>query len=316
MASRFLIGSLLLVTAIGCNPTHSHVVSMTPESGSTIDDPPTEIAVRFDRAMDPSTIDGNTFVVEGSVRGGYDGAVTYDPLTRTAFFRPTTAFDRGEQVMVSLTRSIQSSSDKELRPFRGEFHVRAPEVYMPPPMEVLSIDPVDGTVGVAALPSFQIHFSAIANPFTVTAETVHVFGSRSGAIEPTFPNLFLGGDTLTVQLSRSLLAGERVTLELGGGLASTEGAELLPVRFGFTAHNTAPTTNPTSVSSASIDIDGRVVFLDADGDARDEWVAVHTDGRLEAQELIVDAPSAIEVQILSEGVADVAVGDFDGDGRA
>ncbi len=305
----------LAFTAGACNVRHSHVSSTNPENGSTVDEAPRSIEVKFDSAMESTTISTATFLVDGSTHGRFQGSVSYDALTQTASFTPTEPLQQGEVVTITLTNDIESTSDKPLRAFVAVFTVRPPK--QPDPFDVVSIDPARETVGVADRPTIKVRFTTTYNPFTVTADTVLVSGSRSGTIEPVFPNVLMGIDELTIQLDRALIAGERLTVSLGGGLASVEGAVLETTRIEYTVATEAALASPTGIASGALpSSDARVIFLDVDRDGRDEWVVIHRDGRIEAQELIVDTVSALEIQQLSEGVIDTVVGDFDGDGRS
>ena len=215
---------------------------------------------------------------------------------------------------VTLTDDIQSISDKALRSYVGQFTVRPPK--QPDPIEVVSCSPLDETVTLDDRPTIQVQFNTMLNPFTVTEDTVLIMGSHSGTIAPSFPNVLMGGDELTIQLERALIAGERVSIQLGGGLASAEGAILPTTRLAYTVATEAGTEFPTEIVSGSLpNLDGHVLLIDCDRDGRDEWVMIDRSGRVEAQELIVDTPSTIEVQQLGESVIDAVTGDFDGDGR-
>ncbi|MEM7261508.1 MAG: FG-GAP-like repeat-containing protein, partial [Planctomycetota bacterium] len=307
----------LAILTVACKVDHSRVVSMTPSSDSTVAEPPERVEVEFDRAMNGVTITDQTFVVEGSEHGRYDGVVTYHTLTSSASFVPSTPFERGETITVTLSKEIESNSNKKLRTFVGAFSIAPPVIFVPDPIQVVDVDPSNETIGLSTLPTVRIAFDQAYNPFTVTEETVFVYGSRSGTITPTFPNVLMGFDELTLQLGRELIAGERVTVILGAGLASVDGARLATTRLSFTVEVEAATGAPVLVSGGSVDAtNGRIVFLDADGDGRDEWVVIDPSGALSAQETVAGTPTTPELHTLPTGIRDHAVGDFDGDGRS
>ena len=63
----------------------------------------TDISVTFDVDMYAGSIDENTFLVHGRCSGPHDGAVVYDPPSRTATLDPALDFTEGELVTVVAT---------------------------------------------------------------------------------------------------------------------------------------------------------------------------------------------------------------------
>jgi len=96
----------------GWNPDQDsipHVVSTSPTQNELNVPVNTNISVTFDVAMDSSTINDSTFVVNARSTGLHLGTISYDTLTRTATFDPSNDFDVGEVVTMVLTTDIQSS---------------------------------------------------------------------------------------------------------------------------------------------------------------------------------------------------------------
>ena len=68
----------------------------------------TAISVTFGVAINPATLNANTFVVHGGYTGKLSGAYAYDSGTKTATFTPGSPFKVGEQVSVTVTRGVQT----------------------------------------------------------------------------------------------------------------------------------------------------------------------------------------------------------------
>ncbi|MBN2494108.1 MAG: PKD domain-containing protein [Deltaproteobacteria bacterium] len=70
--------------------------------------PPPHVIVRFDKDMDPSTIDDSTFQVHDEAMLDLDGTISYDPETRTARFVPDAPLDPAAEVhTVHLKKTIE-----------------------------------------------------------------------------------------------------------------------------------------------------------------------------------------------------------------
>jgi len=95
---------------MGALPTYKtapHIAQTNPAAFAQEVPRETVVQAVFDRPMDPTSINGDNFLVSGQ-GGDRSGTVTYDLLTKTATFTPTEPFDPGEAVQVRLTDSIAS----------------------------------------------------------------------------------------------------------------------------------------------------------------------------------------------------------------
>jgi hypothetical protein len=80
------------------------------------------VSVSFNVAMDVSTISSSTFRVITELGGVCAGSVTYNPLTKSATFLPSTSFEYGTTVWVTLTTAIKSQAGIPLiRPYSWSF---------------------------------------------------------------------------------------------------------------------------------------------------------------------------------------------------
>jgi Tol biopolymer transport system component len=87
------------------------VVSPAPDSASAV--VTTRVSATFDRAMNPETIDGASFVLTGPA-GDLTGTVSYDSDTNSAIFDPAEDLALGETYTGTLARTIRDSSGRTL----------------------------------------------------------------------------------------------------------------------------------------------------------------------------------------------------------
>lgn len=81
------------------------VAQTSPASYGELD-PAGVVAVTFDRAMDPATINQATFLVQDSSRSQVAGEITYDQAAHRATFTPAAALADGQVYAVTLTTGI------------------------------------------------------------------------------------------------------------------------------------------------------------------------------------------------------------------
>lgn len=103
--------SLLLVSEPSfAQPT---ITSHPPDQNSLDVSADTNIVVQFSENIENSTVDKDTFNVDGTMTGEIAGAFTGGG-TDTITFDPTTDFDPGEVVTVTLTTGIENTSGAAL----------------------------------------------------------------------------------------------------------------------------------------------------------------------------------------------------------
>ncbi len=102
----------LVAAAHGANS--ANVVSVTPSQNAVGIPVACNIIVSFDTDMNPSTLNNSTIFANCSFTGLKSGAISYDEITRTCTFNPSSDFLPGELITVSLTDGIQSSTGAAL----------------------------------------------------------------------------------------------------------------------------------------------------------------------------------------------------------
>ncbi|MEO0292606.1 MAG: FG-GAP-like repeat-containing protein [candidate division WOR-3 bacterium] len=122
---KVIIASLFFVFLVNANLTFAQeVVSVTPLQNAINVSKSTNVSVTFDQDMNPSTINGSTFIVYSLRRGLQTGTYTYNSGTRTATFDPDDDFAVGEIVSVILATDIEDAEGDTLRrPYEWSFTV-------------------------------------------------------------------------------------------------------------------------------------------------------------------------------------------------
>ena len=82
------------------------VISTSPAAGATSVATGTVIKATFNKDMDASTINTNTF----TMNGGISGSVTYDSTTKTATFTPSTSLAESTTYTATITTGVKDST--------------------------------------------------------------------------------------------------------------------------------------------------------------------------------------------------------------
>lgn len=322
---RKFILTLVAVGLAGCAPILTEVTSVSPAAGmdhQLIQDEFFKIQVVFDHRMDFSSVDDDSFVVNGFETGDIPGGFSLENGDYKVVFTAIADLIHDETITVRLTSSIRSQSGKALDPYSWNFEVISALPDNPPDdpptsdFLVASMNPSIESVTAAPGTLLQPTFTSPYDPFAAAGATVMVEGSRSGARQVTLQNVLIGIDTLTIVSDRPFLAGERVSVALLDGLFGFNGTPLDPTLLGVTVLNLGSDEWPgTTVDSGTSLGAGTIVFLDYDADGVDEWAIVGGDGIVELQDSSPSGPGNSTSWTLPEPLAGAAVGDFDGDGR-
>lgn len=298
----------------GCAPTEAKVRFIDPVAGATVQPDGKIIRVTFDRSMDASTITTATFLVSGSESGPHTGAIIYDDASYVVTFTIVGTLVPGETLTVTLTADIRSLSKKSLRRFSATFTVYEEPPVVLPPFDLESLTPTFETVSAPRLSAVTLGYSAVVNPFTVTAQSVRIEGERSGARSVAFENLFGGTGNVRAVVDRMFLAGERITVA-ARLLASIDGVAASPALLGFTVRNLASSWPEAPLAEGALAAGGWLQVADFDLDGRDEWLVCEADGTFTLQGATDGVPGLVQGFAFPGAVRAVAVGDVNGDRR-
>ncbi|MGE3166099.1 MAG: FG-GAP-like repeat-containing protein [Planctomycetota bacterium] len=307
------LGTICLALA-ACKPTESRVTGVLPAPGAVAAADVNTVTIAFDRPMQASTINTETFRVTGSDSGNHLGVIAYNASKQEATYVVERAFTAGETVTVALSDRVLSLSGKKLKQFVSTFTVYATPVIPPTPFTLDSMSPTFEATDAPRLTAIQLAYSSPFNPFTVGASTIQVIGERSGLRTLTFDNVFGGTGNVRFTVDRAFLAGERIHIAVNS-LASIQMVTAPAALLAFTAANVASEWPAAPLATLPATTETRVHLVDLDRDGRDEWLLVDATGAVSVQGLDSGTVSTPTTLLLPRPVVDSVVGDFNGDGR-
>ena len=97
------------------------VTNMSPRNASNGVSRSVNISVSFEAALNTTTVSATSFKVSGRQSGIHTGALTFALANTQVTLDPTTDFLPGEDVVVTLTAAIESSTGKPLVPYTFQF---------------------------------------------------------------------------------------------------------------------------------------------------------------------------------------------------
>ena len=88
-----LVATLFAIIAVSpLQAASPQVITVEPAQYSSGVSHSGEIAVTFNMAMNPATINSTSFIVYGSLSGMKAGVISYDPVLFKAIFNPSSRF--------------------------------------------------------------------------------------------------------------------------------------------------------------------------------------------------------------------------------
>ena len=175
--------------ANGCNPPPT-VVSVTPLNGATGVCPNTIVTATFSEAMDQSSIDGTTFTLTGPGSAIVSGQVSYDGLSNTAIFTPSSPLALNTLYTATITTGVRDMFGNFLASdFVWTFTTGANPCQ--PPAPPISETPPNGSVGVCPNTVVAVTFPQAMDPSTINITTFTVTPGVTGTITPDASNTFL-----------------------------------------------------------------------------------------------------------------------------
>ncbi len=219
-ASTGLLGALFLVS---CNsglqtstppasaaPTVLMVVPQTSGVGTN-----REIAVVFNKPMDPATINTGTFLV-----AGVKGTVTYDTVNNIAGFKATTNYAPNTQYNASITTGAKDLNGTPLAaPFFFAFTTRGTPDTSPP--DVFAVNVAAGATNVPLNQKIIVTFDEQMNSLTINPNTVFISGVTGTVTYDVTSN------SATFTPSASLAANTTYTIMVTTGAQDMGGVPLV-----------------------------------------------------------------------------------------
>ena len=141
------------------------VVSTTPLDAATGVSPTPTVTARFSVALDPSTVNTQTFTLESQSGAAVPARAAYDEDRQSATLEPLAALERGTAYTARLLTGIRSDDETPLAaPVSVTFTTLGPD-----PPAVTSMSPVAGTTEVSPRDSVTATFSQPMDAATIPA---------------------------------------------------------------------------------------------------------------------------------------------------
>jgi len=202
------------------NPaTPPTVIFTTPAEGATGVAPGSVVTATLSQDLDPATINGTTFTVNG-----ISGTVGYDAASRVATFSPGAALSYATTYTVTLTSGIRNLAGDAMDADKTwSFTTAAPPDVTPP--SVLSVTPTNGTKGVAIKSPLVVVFSEPIDPATIDGATMTVSDSGGKPVNGTVA-YNAATTTLTFAPLTPLAYFSNFTATISGGIRDLAGNPL------------------------------------------------------------------------------------------
>ena len=219
LASNFVWS--FTTAANGCNPP-PNVLSITPPNGSIGLCPNTIVTAIFSEAMNPSSIDSTTFTLTGPGSSPVAGQVTYDALSDTAIFTPSSGLPLTTVYIATITTGAQDMFGNSLASnFVWTFSTGANPCQ--PPAPPISVTPPNGSVGVCPNIVIAATFPQAMDPTTINATTFTLTPGLTGTITPDASNTiftFTPSGNLTLRTLYTVTITTGAKDQFGNALAS------------------------------------------------------------------------------------------------
>lgn len=207
--------------ANGCNPPPT-VVSVTPANGATGVCPNTIVTASFSEAMDQSSIDGTTFTLMGPGSAIVAGQVSYDGLSNSAIFTPSSSLPLNTLYTATITTGVRDMFGNALASDSVWTFTTGANSCQPPPPPI-SETPPNGSVGVCPNIVIAVTFPQAMDPSTINITTFTVTPGVTGTITPDASNTiftFTPSSILALSTTYTATITTGATDAFGNALAS------------------------------------------------------------------------------------------------
>ena len=126
---------IILIFIINSAVFSQSFVYISPQNNSTLVSLYTNIILKSDENLDPSSITLNKFSVSGSISGVHQGIVKLSDDNKTILFIPSTPFSANEEVRVIVNQGIKATNGQTLPIVSINFHIT-------PNTQKISINPL------------------------------------------------------------------------------------------------------------------------------------------------------------------------------
>jgi hypothetical protein len=225
------------------------VISEVPAAGAVGVCSAALVTATFNRAMNPSTIDGTTFTLTGPGTTPVTGVVTYNAANDTASLAPASALALSTLYTATITTGAQDSFGNALATNFTWTFTTAAAACAPP--TVISVTPPNLAAGICPATVVTATFSEAMNPVTINATTFTVTGPGA---TPVVGAVSYAASTATFTPSSPLALNTLYTATITTGARALAGPALAAnFVWSFTTSTTA-CAPPTVISVAPANV--------------------------------------------------------------
>jgi len=202
------------------NTANPIIYSVGPAPGASLVSTSTRVIATFNKAMDPTTINTNTFLLKDPNGNVVAATVTYDSGTQTAFLTPTAALAPATYYTLSVLGGVagpvvkDTSGNALASTYSSSFLTDGPAPV------ISSTSPTAGATGVSNAATVSVTFSHAMDPTTLTNNTLFLKDS-SGNLLPATISYNSGTATSTITTRSFLLTSTTYTATVIGGSTGT-----------------------------------------------------------------------------------------------
>ena len=237
------------VSGTGTDHTPPAVTSTNPANSATNIGVNTNIRAVFSEHMDDATINASTF----TINNGITGTVTYDVVTKTATFNPSSNLAYGTTYTATITTGVKDFAGNSMNSnYSWTFTTSTAPDNTPP--TVTSTNPADNATGVDISTNITTSFSEGMDSSTITSSTFTV--SAGGSNIPGVVSY--NNTTATFNPSGPLVNSTIYTATITTGVKDIAGNNIVSNHtWNFTTSTAPPNKSPTINSLLTYPYDGQ-----------------------------------------------------------
>jgi hypothetical protein len=211
------------------------IITRSPANGATGVATNTVVTIQFSEPMDQTTINSTNIKLTDSLSAAVPGAVTYDLLTNTAKFTPTSALNNNAKYTVTVTTGVKDLAGNQLAAQSTSTFTTALDTTAP---TILSTSPVNGATGVAVSSVVTVTFSEAMDQTTINGTNFKLNVTTGGAVVAGIVSYNTTSHVATFTPNSALTANTNYTATVTTGVKDSAGNPLaVNATFSFT---TAP----------------------------------------------------------------------------
>jgi hypothetical protein len=237
-------------TSAAPDTTAPAVVSVSPPDNAAGVSPSTSVVVTFTESLQANSINATTVtLVNASTSALVASSVSYDAATNTAALTPSSALSFSTRYAFGVSSAVKDLAGNQLAsPFASSFTTASqPDVTAP---AVVSVTPANLSSGQSVSSVVTVTFSEPMNAQTITASTVAVSVTSTGAPVAGTVSYSSGSNTATFTPQAPLAFNTSYTVTVSGATDVAGNPLASPFTSVFATASAPDTTPPTVLSSS------------------------------------------------------------------